>query len=272
MGHVIDRAIKNVMSMHNVTLRFGNKTVLDKVNLGFNAGQLTAILGPNGTGKSSCLKVMTQELPLKKSKNYELSYDDLTLFGESAGNWQPNELAKSLGVLPQSSNLTFNFSVQEVIELGAIPLTISPSQRDETVKTMMEKVGVSHLADARYPLLSGGEKQRVHLARVLTQLSLGGDKKMLLLDEPTAALDIEYQHKVLILAKQLAQAGAAVIIVIHDLNLASQYADRLVILNKGHVVADGSPADVITEQNISKVYQHAITIMQHPEKGYPVVL
>lgn len=264
--------MNQVISMRNATLRFGNKTVLDKVNLGFNAGQLTAILGPNGTGKSSCLKVMTQELAVKKSKHYELSYDDLMLFGQPANSWKPAELAKSLGVLPQSSNLMFNFSVQEVVELGAIPLSISQLTRTETVIEMMDKVGVSHLANARYPLLSGGEKQRVHLARVLTQLSLAGRKKVLLLDEPTSALDIEFQHRVLMLAKQLAQAGAAVIIVIHDLNLASQYADRLVVLNKGHIVADGTPTEVITEHNISKVYQHNMTIIKHPEKGYPVVL
>lgn len=264
--------MNQAITMRNVSLRFGNKTVLDKVNLSFGTGQLTAILGPNGTGKSSCLKVITQELAIKKSKSYELSYDDLLIFGQSANSWQASELAKSLGVLPQSSNLTFNFSVKEVVELGAIPLSISHCQRAETVNEMMERVGVTQLKSARYPLLSGGEKQRVHLARVLTQLSLSGDKKIVLLDEPTSALDIEYQHKVLLLAKQLAQAGAAVIIVIHDLNLASQYADRLVILNNGHIVADGSPSQVITEENISKVYQHKITIMEHPEKGYPVVL
>ncbi|UJF17331.1 heme ABC transporter ATP-binding protein [Vibrio sp. SS-MA-C1-2] len=258
---------KKAIEINHASLKFGNKVVLDDISIDFHKGELTALLGPNGTGKSTLLKVMTRELASHNPKTFSLS-----VFDKPVNDWQTESLARHLGVLPQSSSLTFNFTVQEVVELGAIPLSLSKKETEEVAKKMMIETGVEQLAQHNYPNLSGGEKQRVHLARVLTQLSQSGDDKIILLDEPTSALDIEYQHKTLKLAKSLAKNGVSVVIVIHDLNLASQYADRIVMLNRGKVAADGTPWQVLTEENIWQVYNHKTMVIPHPELGVPLVV
>lgn len=244
-------------------LTLGDKPILDKVSAQFNYGQLTILLGPNGTGKSSLLKVLTQELPMQG----EVFFDDKPI-----QQWPNRALAKQLGVLPQSSSLTFNFSAQEVVELGGIALDCANSEIQRLAEANMQQTDTAHLAHRAYPTLSGGEKQRIHFARVLTQLAQSGEKKVLLLDEPTAALDLSHQHQTLCLAKKLAQQGAAVLIVMHDLNLAAQYADRIMILNGGQIVADGSPWGVLTQENIEQVYQCNIQVIAHPDRGYPMVI
>lgn len=257
---------KKFIELDNLQLTFSKKTILNEVSTHFNAGELTVILGPNGTGKSSLLKVITGELA-SENRNATINY-----FDQDATKWQPEHIAKHLGVLPQSSNLTFNFKVEDVVLLGGIALSASTTEIKEIAAANMQLTEVSSLVGRLYPTLSGGEKQRVHLARVLTQLAQSGDKKILLLDEPTAALDLLYQHNTLCLAQKLAKAGAAVVIVMHDLNLAAQYADRLLMLNQGRIVADGTPWQVLTEENIAAVYQWQVTIIAHPQNGYPLVL
>jgi len=249
--------------LKNLQLKLGDKTILRDVCTQFNYGELTILLGPNGTGKSSLLKVITQELPMQG----EVFFNQ-----KSAQKWEPCTLAKHLGVLPQSSSLAFNFSAQEVVELGGIALDCSNAEIKTLVLRNMHSTDTAHLTDRLYPSLSGGEKQRVHFARVLTQLEQSGDQKILLLDEPTAALDLSHQHQTLRLAKELAMQGAAVAIVMHDLNLAAQYADRMMILNEGHIVADGTPWQVLTEQNIEQVYQCKTRVIAHPDLGYPMVI
>jgi len=250
-------------SVKHLQLTLGNKTILQDVSAQFNYGQLTILLGPNGTGKSSLLKVLTQELPLQG----EVLFDN-----KPVQQWPNRALAKQLGVLPQSSSLAFNFSAQEVVELGGIALDCPNTEIQRFADAYMQETDTAHLSTRAYPTLSGGEKQRVHFARVLTQLAQSGDKKVLLLDEPTAALDLSHQHQTLSLAKKLAAQGAAVLIVMHDLNLAAQYADRILILNEGKVAADGTPWQVLTEQNVEQVYQCKVRVIAHPDLGYPMVI
>lgn len=247
----------------NLQLKLGKKIILDDLSAQFNRAELTILLGPNGTGKSSLLKVLTQELAL----NGEVFFDDIAV-----QKWPTKKLAKQLGVLPQSSSLMFNFAVHEVVELGGIALNCTNKEIKYLAQKNMHLTDTQHLSDRLYPSLSGGEKQRVHFARVLTQLEQSGDKKILLLDEPTAALDLSHQHQTLKLAKKLAIQGATVLIVMHDLNLASQYADRVMILNEGKIVADGTPWQVISEQNIEQVYQCKTRVIAHPDLGYPMVI
>ncbi|GLS91066.1 hemin import ATP-binding protein HmuV [Psychromonas marina] len=251
------------LSFKNLHLELGKKTILRNVSAQFNYGQLTVLLGPNGTGKSSLLKVITQELPIRG----EVFFNQKTV-----QNWCSRALAKQVGVLPQSSSLVFNFSAQEVVELGGIALDCANAEIQHLAKQNMQRTDTQHLATRSYPSLSGGEKQRVHFARVLTQLEQSGAKKVLLLDEPTAALDLSHQHQTLTLAKQLAEQGAAVVIVMHDLNLAAQYADRVMILNNANIVADGTPWEVLTEDNIEQVYQCKTRVIAHPDLGYPMVI
>lgn len=253
----------SALSIQNLSLQLGDRVILDNVSTQLYSGELTILLGPNGTGKSSLLKLITKEWPTTGNIEY---------FSKAADQWDRARLAKHLGVLPQSSNLSFNFSVREVVELGALALSTSQKDIAAIAELNMIKTDVIHLADRLYPSLSGGERQRVHFARVLTQLEQSGAQKILLLDEPTSALDLSHQHKTLALAKSLTQHGAAVLIVMHDLNLAAQYADRILILNKGKLVADGAPWDTLTEDVIGSVYQWKVAIIAHPERGYPVVM
>ncbi len=251
------------VEIRNLSVTLGNKKVLDDIDLTLNRGEFTVLLGPNGTGKSTLLKALTGELNAK---------GNFALFGKPRDQWNPSLLAKHLGVLPQSSSLSFNFMAQEVIELGGIGLTMPNSELEHVVKGNMRQTDVEHLGSRSYPTLSGGEKQRVHLARVLTQLEQSGDNKILLLDEPTSALDIHHQHTTLALAKDLANKGATVVAVLHDLNLAAQYADRIVILNQGKIVADAQPSEALQPDTIEAVYHHKVDIIPHPTYGHPVVI
>lgn len=254
---------RNTIDIESLTVSLGSQTVLNNINLSFKRCEFTVLLGPNGTGKSTLLKALTGEI---------VSSGECRIFGKLRQQWPPEQLARHLGVLPQSNSLSFNFMAQEVIELGGIGLTLSSAQLTNLIYSNMQRTDITHLAQRDYPTLSGGEKQRVHLARVLTQLEQSGDNKIVLLDEPTSALDIQHQHTTLKLARQLATEGATVVAVLHDLNLAAQYADRIVVLNKGGVIADDSPQQALTTELIEAVYHHNVEIIPHPTYGHPVVI
>lgn len=258
-----DTVHKAAIEAKGLHLSLGGKTLLDDFNITIASGELTALLGPNGAGKSTLLKVLCGEAE---------AGGDIEFFGKPRAKFKPEHLARHLGVLPQHSNLTFAFTAQEVVELGSIPLQIPNAETQQIAREKMQVVDVLSLKDRLYPTLSGGEKQRVHFARVLTQLSHAGDQCVLMLDEPTSALDLAHQHRTLEIARELARTGAAVIVVIHDLNLAAQYADRLVIINEGKVQADGSPWQVLTSETISRVYGWPVHITAHPTDNYPVVI
>lgn len=251
------------VSATGLNLSLGDKVILDDFSIDIRSGELTALLGPNGAGKSTLLKVLCGE----RSVPGEICY-----FGRNRQNWPPHQLAQHLGILPQHSSLTFAFTAEEVVALGALPLNISQARTRKIASEKMAQVDVTALSSRLYPTLSGGEKQRVHFARVLTQLSQAGEQCVLMLDEPTSALDLAHQHNTLRVARDMARAGAAVIVVIHDLNLAAQYADRLVIMNNGKIQADGSPQHALSESLIETVYGWPVCISHHPVDGYPVVL
>ncbi|WP_227006648.1 heme ABC transporter ATP-binding protein [Shewanella donghaensis] len=244
----------SAVKIRNLSVNIGNKPVLSDVNLQLKSGQVTALLGPNGAGKSTLLKSLCQEVTL--------STGDISVYGEQLKSWDRQQLAKSLAVLPQHASLTFPFKVHEVVEMGLYPLTVNQQQGQAIVDEKLEQVALTALKYRSYPTLSGGEKQRVQLARVLTQLAQAPENPILLLDEPTSALDLAQQHRVLSLAKSLAHDHHyAVIVVLHDLNQACQYADRLVILENGVVVSDAAPAQALTADIIEKVWHYKPTMM-----------
>ncbi|EGU45509.1 hemin importer ATP-binding subunit [Vibrio ichthyoenteri ATCC 700023] len=251
------------VAIEHLSVSLGGRTILDNVHLTLQRGQFTALLGPNGTGKSTLLKALTGEISAR---------GEFALFGQARENWPSALLAKNFGVLPQSSSLSFNFMAREVVALGGLGLSMPREALDNVIDKNMQLTDVLHLSNRAYPTLSGGEKQRVHLARVLTQLEQSGGNKVLLLDEPTSALDIHHQHTTLALAQHLAQQGATVVAVLHDLNLAAQYADRIVILNQGVIVTDDTPEKALNSSVIEQVYQHKVSVISHPTLGHPVVI
>lgn len=252
------------ISAENICVHFGQRTILDGVSVHLKSGEVTALLGPNGAGKSTLLKVLSGEIEANADVNY---------FGKTRNNWKKSALAKHLGLLAQHSTLSFPFLASEVVELGAIPLNLPNKEIKAIAQQYMDKVDISHLGARQYPTLSGGEKQRVHFARVLCQLHHANEKRILMLDEPTSALDLAHQHNTLSMAREMADKhNTAVVVVLHDLNLASQYSDRIIVLNNQKIVADGTPWKAITSKMIKDVYGYQSIITKHPNNGFPVVL
>lgn len=247
----------------HISLSFGEQKVLNQVDLNLHQGEVTALLGPNGAGKSSLLKVLSGEITTQS---------EIGIFGRQRRDWCPSQLARHLGILPQSSSLSFPFTAREVVELGAIPLKLRQSEVADLAEHYMATTGVEHLKKRLYPELSGGEKQRLHLARVLTQLHQAGKEKILMLDEPTSALDLAHQHNTLRLVRQLAkEQGCAVVVVLHDLNLAAQYADRLVLLHHGAIACDANPWSALSCELIWQVYGYKAVVAPHPHLNFPMV-
>lgn len=223
--------------MRNVGVTRGGRPLLDGVSLTLGRGMVCVIVGPNGAGKSTLLKVLAGEMRPDSGA--------ILLDGVPLQNLPPPVLARRRAVLPQHTEVAFSFRVGEVVALG-----MSPSrERDVRVDRLLERVDLPGFASRLYESLSGGERQRVQLARVLAQLERGPAEApgFLLLDEPTASLDLAHQLLVLDVARAHAQAGGGVLAILHDLNLAAMCADEMIALKGGRIVAAGAPADVLTD-------------------------
>lgn len=235
------------------------RTGLSDVSLSVPCGELLVVAGPNGACKSTLLGFLAGE---RTPDGGEVLLD-----GRPIGAVSPGERARRVGVLPQSSTLTFPFRVDEVVALGRLVAGEDPA----IVHAAMESAGVLHLAERIWTTLSGGEKQRVQLARVLAQIA-DTEAGCLLLDEPTASLDPAQQHAVLGIARERARAGFAVVAVLHDLPLAARYADRILLLREGRVVADGGPWEVLTPATLRRCYGIEALVLAHPVDGTPLVV
>ncbi|MDE3724824.1 heme ABC transporter ATP-binding protein [Nocardiopsis sp. N85] len=256
-----------VVRAEGVTVRRGGRVLLDGVDLTVRAGELLALVGPNGAGKSTLLSAVSGDLTASARDGADGG--SVRLFDREPTSWSPPELALRRAVLPQEAVVGFPFSVAELVAMGRAPWAGvgDPAEDDRIVAAAMAGTGVSHLADRRFPTLSGGERARVMFARVLAQ-----DTQLLMLDEPTAALDIHHQELVLTIARTLARSGGAVIVVLHDLGLAAAYAHRVAILSQGRVAAQGPPGDVFTAPLLSDVYRHEVEVLPHPRTGIPLVV
>ena len=247
-------------------LHLGKKQLLSNVSLELHPGEVLAVLGPNGAGKSSLLKVISGE--------YGSYRGSLYLNHRNYPQWKPRHIAHMVAVLPQQSQLTFPFSVHEVVMLGRIPHNTGRSRDADIVRQALERVDAAHLSDTPYPVLSVGEKQRVQLARVLAQIwdetPLG--HRYLLLDEPTSALDISHQHHTLKLARALAHEGVGVLAILHDLNLAARYADRVGLMHRGRMFIEGAIGDVLTPNIIRQVFDIDAEVTTHPVSQRPLVI
>lgn len=243
--------------------RVGSRHLVSGVNLAVESGEVVALLGPNGAGKSTLLKLLCAQI---KPHEGRVLFENKPL-----DQWPPRELARRRAVLPQSSAVPFDFTAMEIVLLGRSPYGDASSCVD-LARRAMEKTECLHLADRTVTTLSGGEMQRVQLARVLVQIGLeGGSGRCLMLDEPISNLDPAHQHGALRVARSLARDGVGVLVVLHDLNLAAQYADRVVLMREGHIVADGVPVDVLTEERIGSIFNVKARVTSSPVCDAPAV-
>jgi iron complex transport system ATP-binding protein len=254
-----------VIEVKGLHLRRGRREILRGIDFRLAPGEFVGVLGPNGAGKSTLLAALSGELSPDAG--------EVLFAGEKVGAMPARERAKKLALLPQESSLHFPFTVFEVARMGRIPHEPHPRD-DRIVEEALRAVGAWHLADRLYPTLSGGERQRVQFARVLTQLAGApeGMPQALLLDEPTSALDLEHQHAILRVARDLCARGTGVIAILHDLDLASAYADRLLLLRGGAIAAEGTPWEVLTEERVGEVFGVRATVLKHPHADRPLVV
>lgn len=252
----------------SVTTKSGKK-ILDDFSVSVSPGVLTSVIGKNGAGKSTCLKAICGESGYSKG--------DIFFEGQNIAELKPSLLAKHRAVVSQKTTLDFSFSVEEVVTLGRSPFSgyFSSSADREIIKNCLQKVGLLSLKNRSYVTLSGGEQQRVHIARALAQIwdaFESNEASYLFLDEPLASLDVAHQHEIMHLLKQLCAKNVAVFIVIHDLNLAAQYSDNIVILKNGKKLTEGSPFEVLTEKIIFDAFDHPVNIIPHPKTECPLII
>lgn len=244
-----------------VDVTLGGAPILRDASLTVDPGELVALVGPNGAGKSTLLKVMCGDVAVERG--------DVALFGRDLRHWSGLEAARHRAVQTQQARVSFAFTAREVVQMGRAPwhATAEAIRDDEVVAAAMRLTETVALAARRMPTLSGGESARISFARALAQ-----ETAVLLLDEPTAALDLRHQEMELTHMRDRADQGVAVVVVLHDLSLAGAYADRLVLLSGGKVVADGTPREVLRPELLERVYRQRVTVIPDPATGAPVVL
>jgi iron complex transport system ATP-binding protein len=253
-----------MLRAENLAVQRGPCTVLADINLQLRPGEVLGVLGPNGAGKSTLLGALCGEL--------QPSQGEVWLDQRRLQDWPGSERAQRLAVLPQTSTLNFAFRVEEVVGMGSLPHASGRLKDEQIIKQALEAADALHLAGRSYLALSGGERQRVHLARVLAQLWPGGEGQMLLLDEPTSMLDPLHQHTTLQATRAFVEQGAAVLVILHDLNLAARYCDRLLLLNGGRPQAFGSPEEVLRAEPLLAVFGLEVLVQRHPERGHPLIV
>jgi iron complex transport system ATP-binding protein len=248
-----------------ILARAGRATLLDRVDLAVEAGEAVAIVGPNGAGKSTLLRLLSGDL-LPQAGVVRLKGRDLSTY-------RPGTLACHRAVLSQSIAVGFPFTVSEIVRMGA---GNAPSRITEAlIDAALDEVRLAAFRERIITTLSGGEQHRVHLARVLVQMACAEREHgpgLLLLDEPTANLDLRHQIDFIISTRARAKQGTAVIAVLHDLNLAATFADRIVVLHRGSIVADGPATAIITEDILNRVFEVRAVPGVVPVNGAPFIL
>ena len=252
-------------------VRIGQATLLDEVSVEVRPGEVVAVAGPNGAGKSTLVGVLAGDrAPTDGSA---------TLDGRAVTDWAAGELARRRAVMATDHAVAFAFSASEVAMLGRMPLHGGdPDAADEAVVDgLLAAVDCAHLAHRVYATLSTGERQRVSLARAIAQVTDADDvaepdERYLLLDEPTSSLDPAHQHTAMRLIRRVADAGRGVLAVVHDLNLAAAYADRVVLMSRGRVAASGTPDEVLRADVLEAVFEVPMLVMPHPQLSHPLVI
>jgi len=250
-----------IVSLRGVGLKLEGRAIISDVTLDVFPGEVVALVGPNGAGKSTLLSLMAGDVGP--------SMGSALLAGREASKYRPEEAARLRSVLMQSNAVSFPFTVREIVEMGRAPWARTPllSEDGDAISSAMELADVAHLEHRRFTQLSGGERARVSLARVLAQRT-----PVVLLDEPTAALDLRHQEDVMTTVRHLARDGAAVVVVVHDLSVAAGYADRVALLVEGGLDAIGVPTEVLEANRVSRVYGVDVDIELVGKPPRPIIL
>ena len=264
-----------ILSAAGIGVQRQGRQLLEDVDLSLTAGEVLVLLGANGAGKSTLLKCLAGELAPDRGQ--------VLLNGRPLSRWRALDAARRRAVLPQASPLNFPFTALEVVLMGRIPhggAQRGTGSADLTIAAgTLAAAEADHLAQRRYTTLSGGERQRVHLARVLAQLwepLPDEEPQWLLLDEPTASLDLAHQHSVLGLARRWVHRSGrrrlGVLVVLHDLNLAAQYADRIAVLKQGRLLVAGAPREVLQPAQVQDAFGLPVRVLPHPELDCPLIV
>jgi iron complex transport system ATP-binding protein len=254
-----------LIEVSDLVLRAGTATILDRVDLSVAPGEVIALVGPNGAGKSTLLRTLSGELRPTAGR--------VLLKGQPIESYSPRALSEHRAMLTQHTTVTFPFTVSEIVRMGAGPIR-ERSWIEDNLLNVLAQCDMTHLAHQAITHLSGGEQQRAHLARTLLQLhsSVSGEPKLLLLDEPTASLDIAHQLTVLDIIKAQAAAGTTVVVVLHDLNLAAMLASRVVMMRGGKIFLSDTPNRVISNDAIQSAFGVSNSVGAVPRDDTPFVL
>ncbi|ALE04016.1 heme ABC transporter ATP-binding protein [Bartonella ancashensis] len=252
----------------NLCIKRGKVCIIDHISLQIKSGALTVIIGPNGSGKSTFIKALSGEIPYSGK---------MTLNGCDITQTKIHKMAMMRAILPQLTTLAFPFLVHEVVKLGLSKNQPDVTKRDleSLPKEALERVGLVDYDNKYYHQLSGGEQARVQLARVLCQIwkpICNGIPRWLILDEPIANLDIQHQLTVMNIAKNFANCGGGVLMVLHDLNFAAHYADKIILLKKGKIHCEGTAFTVLKTQNLRDVYHCMLNVSELPKEDTPFIL
>jgi len=252
-----------IVDVRLVSFRYGGTPALEDVSLSARSGEFVGLVGPNGAGKSTLVRLLAGLLAPERGR--------VRLAGLDPSSAPRRQVARLCALVPQEPRLTWPFTVREVVMMGRAPrqgLLALPGPLDHgAVEGALRACDLVNLADRRIDALSGGERRRVFFARALSQ-----EPRVLLFDEPTAFLDLGHQVAAMRMAQAAARGGLCVLAVLHDLNLAAAACDRLVVMSRGQVVADGGPAEVLTAERVREVWEVPVWRGENARSGAPVVL
>ncbi|HBB29426.1 MAG TPA: ABC transporter, partial [Clostridiales bacterium] len=256
--------MESIIDLKNITLKYGDYEVLRDISFNIKKGEFTSIIGPNGAGKSTVLKAIM--------KNIELASGDISIKGKSIKNITHKEKACIIGFVPQELNLLFDFTVYEIVRMGRNPyiarFNTATVDEKQIIEESYQKTNTYEFKDKYFNSLSGGEKQRVIIARALAQ-----QPEILILDEATSSLDIHHQLDILELIHSLnREDGLTVLTIMHDLNLASRFSDKIVLLSKNGVIKSGTPSEVIDEQVLKNVYDMDMVVRENKILSYTEII
>lgn len=248
-----------MIKVENLDFKIQNKEILKNIKISIEKKKVIGIIGENGCGKSTLLKNIY--------RNYIPKKNSIFLDGIELNDYSVKNLSKKLSVLSQNQKITFDFSVKEIVEMGKYnrsSLFWGKNSFQNDIDNALEQVGILHLKESSFLTLSGGEMQRVLIARAIAQ-----ESEVLLLDEPTNHLDVRYQYQIMDLVKKL---NKTVIAVIHDINIASRYCDYIFAMKDGEIKYEGTPENIITSEKIGHIFEISVDIIKHPKNQKPIVI